>query len=222
MPGHSQWPDPPRSADATATSPTPFESHHSHSHAIRPPDRHGRVRAVRDCPSNVAICHRVVLCCETPVLENPDERSERRAGQTQSGNSRFCSLHRRKKNRADVRKTKKTHPKSTKTPPQKHKNTQKKTEKIPQKCFRACARNKTSCVKKILISHSTPRGMKPKKTLWTNVSWDRVPRGPSSTKGRIKAESECSQQARGVPWVARFQPCESAVRSRIATIRHAT
>ena len=36
-----------------------FESHHSR--AIRPPDRHGRVRAVRDCPSNVATCHRLVL-----------------------------------------------------------------------------------------------------------------------------------------------------------------
>ena len=34
---------------------------------------------------------------------------------------------------------------------------------------------------------------------------DRVPRGPSSTKGRIKAESERSQQARGVPGVARCQ-----------------
>ena len=39
----------------------------------------------------------------------------------------------------------------------------------------------------------------------TNVSCDRDPSGPSSTKGRIKAESERSRQARGVPGVARCQ-----------------
>ena len=41
-----------------------------------------------------------------------------------------------------------------------------------------------------------------------NVSWDRVSRGPSSTKGRIKAESERSQQARGVPGVEPYQTVE--------------
>ena len=37
------------------------------------------------------------------------------------------------------------------------------------------------------------------------MSCDRDPRGPSSTKGRIKVESERSRQARGVPGVARCQ-----------------
>ena len=54
------------------------------------------------------------------------------------------------------------------------------------------------------------------------MSCVRDPRGPSSTKGSIKVKSERSRQARGVPGVARMPDRESAVRSRIVTIRHAT
>ena len=55
----------------------------------------------------------------------------------------------------------------------------------------------------------------------TNVSCGRVPRGPSSTKGRIKAESERSRQARGVPGVARCQTARARdSATNRPTIRH--
>ena len=111
-----------QSHPGSQTQPQPvrhrFES--LHSRAIRPPDRHGRVRAVRDCPSNAATtCHRP-----------------------------SCGV-----------------------------------------------------VKHLFSRTPTTSGA----SSGTNVSWDRVPRGPSSTKGRIKVEPERSQQARGVPGVARCQ-----------------
>ena len=45
--------------------------------AVRPPDRYGRVRAIRDSPSDVAACHRVVrrhICC-SPVTRRRSMRA---------------------------------------------------------------------------------------------------------------------------------------------------
>ena len=59
--GHSQWPEPPRFADATASSPAAAEElTPSHDPTIRRPEHCGRVRAVRNSRSDVAACHRVV------------------------------------------------------------------------------------------------------------------------------------------------------------------
>ena len=60
--GHSQWPEPPGFADATATSPAAvLKSSCYRLRATRRPDRCGRVRAVvRNSPSDIAACHRAV------------------------------------------------------------------------------------------------------------------------------------------------------------------
>ena len=96
---------------------------------------------------------RQIYLAKTPIKKK--SRAPRRHSLphhfNQSGNSRFCSCHRRKKNpnknRADARKTKKT-PKSTKTPPKNNKNT-KKHPKKHQFFFPALTREKkTSRVKK--------------------------------------------------------------------------
>ena len=57
-----------------------FESHRSR--AIRPPDRHRRVRAARDSPSNVATCHRPVhqqepILQSYPAVDATDTRASR-------------------------------------------------------------------------------------------------------------------------------------------------
>ena len=60
-PGHLQWPEPPRFSDATASSPPAVEElTPSLDPTTRPLRRCGRVRAVRNSPSDVAACHRVV------------------------------------------------------------------------------------------------------------------------------------------------------------------
>ena len=49
--------------------------------AVRPPDRYGRVRAIRDSPSDVAACHRVVrrhTCC-SPVTRRSMRATQARA-----------------------------------------------------------------------------------------------------------------------------------------------
>ena len=57
--------------------------HQSKSHrprAVRPPGRYGRVRAIRDSPSDVAACHRVVrrhTCC-SPATRRPMRATQAR------------------------------------------------------------------------------------------------------------------------------------------------
>ena len=91
----------------------------------------------------------------------------------QSGNSRFCSFHRRKKNPQKIialTREKQKHPRSAKTPAKKKKNEKRRRkrerEKYPDN-LRAQARNQTSHVKKKCpCFHSTPpRGMKQKKQI---------------------------------------------------------
>ena len=55
--GHSQWPEPPRFAHATAPARQWLKSHRPRA---RPLDRYGGARAIRDSPSDVAACHRAV------------------------------------------------------------------------------------------------------------------------------------------------------------------
>ena len=86
----------------------------------------------------------------------------------QSGDSRFCSFHRRRKKsngfRANARRRRRKKPKqkknpaSTKTPKQHEKNTQQKSYALTREI------KQTSRVKKIPDSHSTPRGIKTKKS----------------------------------------------------------
>ena len=79
--GHSQWPEPPGFADATATSPAAVRQLKSYLlRAIRRPDRCGRVRAVRDSPSDIAACHRVVRrhTC-SPVTRRSTRATQARA-----------------------------------------------------------------------------------------------------------------------------------------------
>ena len=61
---HLQWQEPPRFRDASATSRASIKE--PSPSRVRPPDRYGRVRTIRDSPSGVAACHRVVrrhTCC---------------------------------------------------------------------------------------------------------------------------------------------------------------
>ena len=62
--GHLQWPEPPRFVHATAPARGRLKTHRHR--AIRSLDRYGRALAIRDSPSDVAACHRVVrrhTCC---------------------------------------------------------------------------------------------------------------------------------------------------------------
>ena len=65
---HLQWQEPPRFIDASATSRASIKEP-SRPRAVRPPGRYGRVRAIRDSPSDVDACHRVVRrhTCSSPV-----------------------------------------------------------------------------------------------------------------------------------------------------------
>ena len=65
-----------------------FESHRSR--AIRPPDRYGRVRAVRDSPSNAATCHRAVPT-GTHSTELPGDRRDRHKREPRLGPRRPAS-----------------------------------------------------------------------------------------------------------------------------------
>ena len=65
-----------------------FESHRSR--AIRPPGRYGRVRAVRDSPSNVATCRRVVPT-GTHSTKPPGDRSDRHKREPRLGPRRPAS-----------------------------------------------------------------------------------------------------------------------------------
>ena len=66
-----------------------LESHRSR--AIRPPDCYGRVRAVRDSPSNVATCHRAVPT-GTHSTEIPGDRRDRHKRELRLGPRRPASL----------------------------------------------------------------------------------------------------------------------------------
>jgi hypothetical protein len=65
-----------------------FESHRSH--AIRPPGRYGRVRAVRGSPSNAATCHRAVPT-GTHSTEIPGDRRDRHKREPRLGPRRPAS-----------------------------------------------------------------------------------------------------------------------------------
>ena len=65
-----------------------FESHRSR--AIRPPGRYGRVRAVRDSPSNAATCHRVVPT-GAHSAESPGDRRDRHKREPRLGPRRPAS-----------------------------------------------------------------------------------------------------------------------------------
>ena len=70
--GHSQWP-----VFAGATpQPARQRLNSSFPRAIRPPDRCGRFRAVRDSPSDVVACQRVVrIHTRSPVTRRPTTRA---------------------------------------------------------------------------------------------------------------------------------------------------
>ena len=65
-----------------------LESHRSR--ALRPPGRYGRVRPVRDSPSDVATCHRVVPT-GTHSPEQPDDRRDRHKREPRLGPRRPTS-----------------------------------------------------------------------------------------------------------------------------------
>ena len=77
--GHLQWPEPPRFVHATAPARGRLKIHRHR--AIRSLDRYGGIRAIRDSPSDVAACHRVVrrhTCC------SPATRRSMRATQVRA------------------------------------------------------------------------------------------------------------------------------------------
>ena len=77
--GHLQWPEPPRFVHATAPARGRLKIHRHR--AIRSLARYGGARAIRDSPSDVAACHRVVrrhTCC------SPATRRSMRATQARA------------------------------------------------------------------------------------------------------------------------------------------
>ena len=73
--GHSQWPEPPNLEGASTAA-----RMGSRSHPALPLDRYGRPRAVRDSPSDIAACHRVVLRgTHSPVTRRATRAREVRA-----------------------------------------------------------------------------------------------------------------------------------------------
>ena len=77
-PGHLQWPEPPRFVHATA--PAQQRLKRPRHRAIRSLDRYEGARAIRDSPSDVAACHRVVrrhTCC--PATRRSTRATQARA-----------------------------------------------------------------------------------------------------------------------------------------------
>ena len=78
--GHSQWPKPPRFLHATAPARWRLKSHCPR--AIRPIGRYGGARTIRDSPSDVGACHRVVrrhTCCSPATRRSMRATQERAA-----------------------------------------------------------------------------------------------------------------------------------------------
>ena len=87
--GHSQWPKPPRFVHATA--PPRFRPKSHRPRAIRPLDRYGQARAIRDSPSDVGACHRVVrrhTCC-SPVTRRSMRACERHKRASRAWSARW-------------------------------------------------------------------------------------------------------------------------------------
>ena len=83
--GHSQGPKPPRFLHATAPARLRLKSHRPH--AIRPLGRYGGARAIRDSPSDVGACLRVVRgqTCFSPVTSGDRCERHKRTSRTWSG-----------------------------------------------------------------------------------------------------------------------------------------
>ena len=78
---HLQWQSKSHPGLQTQAQPAGHQLKSHRPRAVRPPDRYGRVRAIRDSPSDVAACHRVVrrhTCC------SPATRRSMRATQARA------------------------------------------------------------------------------------------------------------------------------------------